>query len=291
MLVSPPPDHAADGSIREQVLDALDFSYCQGLGYSTPEELLAAYDASRAAVVAPPPGRAALRERVAAALHAQMPGCGHDEHGNDCGSLADAVLAVLPESGRAATLLDAAEAVAALREKTDVHVAVYPRYDARQKSALSDAEALLRRLAAEAPQPDTEARHVPVPLATTCAYCGHRFDEHNRFGCCVGTQEARCGCGAFVMGEKPPPMDPKHILGIDAEPAPAVPQPAAATAYGDGKGRAYCLNCAPTVGTDVPLTIEDVDEWDLCPSCGRHVIDVARAVAQPAADGGEEARS
>lgn len=71
-------------------------------------------------------------------------------------------------------------------------------------------------------------------------------------------------------------------------PAPAdratVQQPKKArppTAYSDGKGRTYCLPCAPTVGADVPLTINDVDHWDLCPSCGRHVVDVARATEQP----------
>lgn len=43
--------------IRAQLLDALDFSYCLGLGYSTPEELLAKYDASRT----PPPATRAQR--------------------------------------------------------------------------------------------------------------------------------------------------------------------------------------------------------------------------------------
>lgn len=54
------------------------------------------------------------------------------------------------------------------------------------------------------------------------------------------------------------------------------------TAYSDGKGRTYCLRCAPTVGADVPLTINDVDHWELCPSCGRHVVDVARSIEESA---------
>lgn len=71
------------------------------------------------------------------------------------------------------------------------------------------------------------------------------------------------------------------------EPAPVSQQPAAA--YSDGKGRVYCLACASKVAADVPLTVEDVDHWELCPSCGRHVIDVARAEQQPtAADTDEE---
>ncbi|MET9012293.1 hypothetical protein ABZX74_15445 [Streptomyces olivaceoviridis] len=74
---------------------------------------------------------------------------------------------------------------------------------------------------------------------------------------------------------------------LDDEPAPVAPQPAA-TAYGDGKGRVFCLRCAHTVGADVPLSADDVDHWELCPSCGRHVIDVARAEPQPTADSEEE---
>lgn len=35
----------------------------------------------------------ALGERVAAALHAKMPGCTHDEHGSDCAELATAIIA------------------------------------------------------------------------------------------------------------------------------------------------------------------------------------------------------
>jgi hypothetical protein len=53
------------------------------------------------------------------------------------------------------------------------------------------------------------------------------------------------------------------------------------TAYSDGKGRTYCLPCATRVSADVPLTIDEVDHWELCPSCGRHVVDVARGAEQP----------
>jgi hypothetical protein len=51
---------------REQLLDALDFSYCLGLGFETPEMLLAAYDASRTVPPAPA-DRAAVRPST---LHA-----------------------------------------------------------------------------------------------------------------------------------------------------------------------------------------------------------------------------
>lgn len=50
-------------------------------------------------------------------------------------------------------------------------------------------------------------------------------------------------------------------------------------AYSDGKGRVFCLACPRPEAVDVPVTVEDVDPWELCPSCGRHVVDVARAAA------------
>ncbi|MET7688028.1 hypothetical protein ABZT06_08605 [Streptomyces sp. NPDC005483] len=50
-------------------------------------------------------------------------------------------------------------------------------------------------------------------------------------------------------------------------------------AYSNGYGSTYCLGCAPAVEADVPLTAADVDHWELCPSCGRHIVDVARAKA------------
>jgi hypothetical protein len=54
---------------------------------------------------APPDVRTVVRDRVAGALHRQMPGCTHDEHGGDCVVLADAVLedmaGIRGERGRA----------------------------------------------------------------------------------------------------------------------------------------------------------------------------------------------
>ncbi|MGW4222962.1 hypothetical protein ACWEG1_05845 [Streptomyces bauhiniae] len=102
-------------------------------------------DADAAPVlVSPPPDRAALRDRIAEAL---WPLTDWDGDHLNAERAADAVLAVLPESGRAATLLEAAnhldrQALAASPAAADVI-----RADASE----------LRRLAAEAPQPDTEA--------------------------------------------------------------------------------------------------------------------------------------
>ncbi|MBR8638657.1 hypothetical protein KEF29_03420 [Streptomyces tuirus] len=88
---------------RTQLLDALDFSYCQGLGYSTPEELLAAYDTSRTPAAVSPVDRAALRQRIAEALYGHNhPGWARryadlDQDEQDTYlARASAVLAVLP---------------------------------------------------------------------------------------------------------------------------------------------------------------------------------------------------
>ncbi|MFE2073687.1 hypothetical protein [Streptomyces misionensis] len=86
-------------SVREQLLDALDFSYCQGLGYAEPAELLAAYDRERVAVVSPPPSRAALRDRIRRAV-CEAEGFAWDTdmlEPDEYGEVADAVLAVLGE--------------------------------------------------------------------------------------------------------------------------------------------------------------------------------------------------
>ncbi|MEH0542960.1 hypothetical protein QA802_07725 [Streptomyces sp. B21-105] len=56
-------NRATSDAVREQLLAALDFAYCQGLGYDTPEALLAAYDATQP--VPPPADRATLRDRIA----------------------------------------------------------------------------------------------------------------------------------------------------------------------------------------------------------------------------------
>jgi hypothetical protein len=49
-----------------------------------------------------------------------------------------------------------------------------------------------------------------------------------------------------------------------------------AVAY-TGKGRTWCLACPHPVDEDVPLNADETQTWDVCPSCGRHVLDVAEA--------------
>lgn len=131
-------------------------------------------------------------------------------------------------------------------------------------------------------QPETNGdatEAAAVPLATTCASCGHRFDEHNRFGCCVGNQEVRCGCETFVTGEKPAPVDPWTILGIDA--APDAPTTTGGEALvhvgwwcwrGDNHGHLATMACR---SDNVPIHVPA--EW----------ADEMRAVIQRIEDGDE----
>jgi len=56
-------------TLREQLLDALDSTYCRGLGYATPEDLLGAYEISRWAALV---GEADQLRREGAALNARV---------------------------------------------------------------------------------------------------------------------------------------------------------------------------------------------------------------------------
>lgn len=88
----------------------------------------------------------------------------------------------------------------------------------------------LRRMAGEE-QPTTETHEAawrPVPLATPCILCEHPFNWHDRKGCQYGNEDSRCGCRSFAPGEKPAPVDPRSILGVD-EPAVVARQDGATT--------------------------------------------------------------
>lgn len=62
-----------------------------------------------------------------------------------------------PPADRAAVLAEAIAAIEVERDATDVNVAEYPRYDWKERAALEGALRALRRLAAEAPEPATQA--------------------------------------------------------------------------------------------------------------------------------------
>jgi hypothetical protein len=75
-------------------------------------------------------------------------------------------------------------------------------------------------------------------------------------------------------------LDGEQAGGAQQDPTQDGEAPAA---YSDGMGRVFCVACARPDSANVPLTVEHVDHWDLCPSCGRHVVDVARAAEQTTA--------
>jgi hypothetical protein len=92
-VVEPPTTWPTE-PVREQLLHCLDFSACQTHGYTTPEELLAAYDTSRT-----PTDQTALRDRIAAAVEQlHETGAVYALGAGEAGRIADAVLAVLPSA-------------------------------------------------------------------------------------------------------------------------------------------------------------------------------------------------
>jgi hypothetical protein len=134
-----PASAPTDGSVREQLLDALDFAYCVGIGYATPDALVAAYDAT----LLPPTDQTALRDRIAAAIDGVFDrwqtGLG-DQRPQD--AVRAAVLAVLPTpADRGAIIREAADAItadAALRDTEGEHdLAEY----GRELTALIDPDA------------------------------------------------------------------------------------------------------------------------------------------------------
>jgi hypothetical protein len=90
---------AGRATMREAIAGAVE--ECRNL---TPAALadtvMAAVDAGSPEHAAPRSGEPAtdlnegMRQAIAGALHAQMPGCTHDEHGADCGALADEAIRV-----------------------------------------------------------------------------------------------------------------------------------------------------------------------------------------------------
>jgi hypothetical protein len=87
--------------------------------------------------------------------------------------------------------------------------------------------------------------------------------------------EVRCTCADAGACFAPA----GHYADCPAAGAQQPKEPLPVVAYNDGMGaaRVFCIACPRPEDVDVPLTINDVEDWDLCPSCGRHVVDVARA--------------
>src|SRR5690606_37911800 len=191
--------------------------------------LRAALDRVSSAVVAPPTDQTALRDRIAEALLDHLSRTADIRTSSSGGELAfmpevtdaervrmaDAVLAGRPApADRAAVLREAADRV-------DNEELPHDYVDMFDNGARWAAR-LLRRMADETAT-ETPERHHPVALATPCTACGHPYNWHTRLqgGCEFAPVDlSRCGCTGFVPGERPEPVDPWHILGIEADDEP-----------------------------------------------------------------------
>ncbi len=230
--------------------------------------------AAVSAAVAPPTGRAALHQRIAEALLDHLSRTA-DIRTSSSGELAfmpevtdaeqrrmvDAVLAVLPEPvDKAAVLREAADALDEfLRENPPTTTTA---------SGWRGAWAWLRRMADETAATETQP---PAALSPT---------ERTILDYALNQAQLRMwDTGKYTAEEQAALVSLRRLTA--AQPAAGARQSRPpATAYSNGKGRVYCIRCAPTVGADVPLTANDVEPHELCPSCGRHVVDVAAAGAR-----------
>lgn len=211
---------------RADLLDAIDSTYAYGvLGYDTPEALLAAYDATQS--VPPPADRAAL-ESVCICGHPERQhfedACITEITGCNCGDYLEPQDAaeVIDRWRQAALQARAADRAALLREAAEQLLAsdLGPRpghtedYGCGWSDATLRAQSYLLGLAQTADGSRVAAEEQPAE--TQCG-CGHAADEHSVYGCIDG-----CGCDRMF---KRPPMDPVHILGIDADPPAVAEQP------------------------------------------------------------------
>jgi hypothetical protein len=212
-------------------------------------------------------------------------------------------LSPLPQSAtvRAAVLREAADRLAVLRAEVDDgdDDAVGVRW------GLSRAEDELRQWAVEEPlaEPatvdraavlsDVERRVLAYALDLAEEEMLARGDDEDELE--AVTNLRRLGAEPVVVPDRTDDETPhrcRNCEGIDPDTClmnpdrPAVggaQQPTEdrpPVAYSDGRGRVFCLGCPRPDGTPVPLTADGVDHWELCPSCGRHVVDVARDTEQ-----------
>ncbi|MEV8031412.1 hypothetical protein [Streptomyces sp. NPDC086182] len=223
-----PASAPTDASVREQLLDALDFAYCQGLGYGTPEELLAAYDTSRA-----PADQTALRDRLAMAIE----DCPYRHDGTRrAWQLADAVLAVLPEPTNQAAALSEAERTMLTYALDQAQERIWSEdgFTDEDQAAVTS----LRRLTAEQPASGLggvagETQQAPCgrssAMPTPCSAGDH---------CCKGPSEAQQPETQATPCSQPNPCDGDELCGVHEE----------AQAHAEGEHE----HCGPTCETAFP---------------------------------------
>ncbi|MFF2852626.1 hypothetical protein ACFVT5_40995 [Streptomyces sp. NPDC058001] len=169
---------ALHGSVARHDNLGADFT-CEGC---TLRDRIAAAVPGLAAVPSAPADRADLRDRIAQALY-ERERPPRDPHWPDVyvsdrevfEGMADAVLAVLPPADRAAVLSEAADALAA---ECQVHRAPgLNHWNPLRVRGMSDAEQLLRRLAAEAQQTRTRDETHAQAVAEVRAAARHLYAD------------------------------------------------------------------------------------------------------------------
>lgn len=118
-------------------------------------------------------------------------------------------------------------------------------------------EAVAELVAAVTTDPALHGRRTALAQAAMLVSVGHRLGWHDALP-------------AVVPG------------GAGEEPADETPKTPPTVGY-SGKGRVWCLRCPHPADEDVPVTGREVSDWEICASCGRHVLDVARWVDERAA--------
>ncbi|MFF7795575.1 hypothetical protein [Streptomyces sp. NPDC007991] len=252
---------------------------------------------------AAPADSVALRDRIAEALRYWV-------HPTDRRTAADAVLAVLSAPvDRAAVLTEAANALQRLEEiitygsrdwgshRSDAWLyGVLVGWDCERDHEHDQAcenglamlnlaarhnwgESTVARLRRSRAAVNSLRRMAVEAQPTACAECGHpeltrsEGEDPVSPGRCTTCPEDGNEWHDYQTAAAAQPTQPRQ----DETPRQPV-------AY-SGKGRTFCVACPRPNGEDIPLTINDVYPWDLCPSCGRHVVDVARAAAEAQQDG------
>ena len=237
-----------------------------------------------APAVVPSAGRAALRDRIAEALHDHLARTA-DIRLTKSGEYAfvpevtdpermrivDAVLAVLPEPTTRAAASWAADFAEDVAEKLRSH------HEFERSNGALDVAAELRRLAGE-PQ--------PTHSETRRCTCEHPADEHSIYGCVDG-----CAC-EWMPKRTPVRHAPgKVILCPDCCAkgyAICMPDVPAAGAGQDGAQEGdrivayrsalpgawslYCTRHLDELGDGTPLTADDLPDGGLCAQCGVDVL-------------------
>lgn len=270
--------------LRAQLLDALDFAYCQGLGYDSPEALLAAYDASCGAVPVPPPAdQTALRDRIRRAI-CEAEGFGWDTdmlEPDEYGEVADAVLAVLPEqTALPLTAVERQFLTFALGLAADEMASRGSEFGEDDEAALEK----LRRVAAEEQPAETRASEAHPPSHTWTVESPRR-DNWASWGATYDDRDwavERCESAASTAPQRPFRLvRATTTYTVEAEHTPPAvgeqpeTQETRVVAYVLAvRTELHCLRCTPNRAGDIwtPVTSEELEDGGICTVCGVDVL-------------------